>query len=125
MRNNKPPYSCKHSGFTLIEVLIALAILAIALTALVKATSNDIEDSIRIKDKNIALWVAATNINRIKLGLTQENQGETKMFGQTWYWQANQTNTPAKNIQRLILSVTKTASGQQIVNLSTFNEGKS
>lgn len=39
------------SGFTLIEVLLALSIIAIALTALLKAISQNVETTRRIKEK--------------------------------------------------------------------------
>lgn len=39
------------SGFTLIEVLLALSVIAIALTALLKAISQNVETTRRVKEK--------------------------------------------------------------------------
>lgn len=44
-----------NKGFTLIEVLLALAVVAIALTALLKATSQDVANTQRIKEKPSAI----------------------------------------------------------------------
>lgn len=41
----------KTSGFTLIEVLLALTIIAVALTALLKAIAQNVEHTQRIKEK--------------------------------------------------------------------------
>jgi general secretion pathway protein I len=56
-------------GFTLIEVLIALAILSIALTAIIKATSQNIRDTAYIQHKMIAHYVALDVINAARAGL--------------------------------------------------------
>ena len=81
----------KYSGFTLIEVLLALAIIAIAFTALLKATSQDIAATTRIKDKTISHWVATQGITLIQLGLlsssnNQEISQVTTLFNQRWFW---------------------------------------
>ncbi len=79
-------------GFTLIEVLIALAIMAISLTAIIKATSSDVRSTKHIKDVSIAQLVAEEAIPLIQLGIIP-NQGDgisqqTKMAGSIWPWKA-------------------------------------
>ena len=99
-----------HTGFTLIEVLIALAIIAIALTALFKATAQDIATTQRIKEKSISHWVAMQGVAAIKLGLlpislNQEVTQVTTMLGQRWYWRANLITTPIKSMQQITITV--------------------
>ena len=84
-------YARIHKGFTLIEVLLALAIIAISLTALLKATSEDISITDRIKNKSISHWVAmqgvaAVQLGLIKIHLNQEATEVTTLLGQKWYW---------------------------------------
>lgn len=43
------------SGFTLIEVLLALTVIAIALTALLKATAQNTDNTHRIKEKQLVI----------------------------------------------------------------------
>ncbi len=78
------PYRC--SAFTLIEVLIALIIIAIALTAVIRASSHDIKDQYLLRQKTYGLWVAeyALKNQQLKLPL----QPKLRMFKQTWRWRA-------------------------------------
>ena len=105
-----------NAGFTLIEVLLALAIIAIAFTALLKATSQDISAAARIKDKTISHWVASQGITLIQLGLlnspnNQEISEVTTLFNQDWYWRASIKPTAIKSIQKIIITTSKKQAG--------------
>ncbi|HEE0245207.1 TPA: GspI family T2SS minor pseudopilin variant LspI [Legionella pneumophila] len=98
------------SGFTLIEVLLALTVIAIALTALLKATAQNIDNTHRIKEKTISHWVAMQGIAMIQLNLlrtsqSQESTQATTMLGQKWYWRAKISPTPIKRMQQITISV--------------------
>lgn len=100
-------------GFTLIEVLLALAVIAIALTALLKATSQNTGFTQRLKDKSIAHWVAMQGIASIQLGIispviNQESTESMMMAGQKWYWRMQITPTSIKGMQRISIQVSKT-----------------
>jgi len=107
----------RHSkGFTLIEVLLALAVIAIALTALLKATSEDVTLTQRIKEKSISHWVAMQGVTTIQLGmvainLNQEITQVTKMLGQQWYWRAKLTSTPVRSMQQISITVSDKQAG--------------
>ena len=106
----------KSAGFTLIEVLLALAVIAIALTALVKATAQDVSNTQRIKEKTISHWIAMQGVAAIQLGLlhvppTQEVTQVTKMLGQRWYWRAKLSQTPIKSMQQITITVSKNQAG--------------
>lgn len=81
-------------AFTLIEVLIALMIIAIAMTAAIRATHESIRTTARVRDVTIAHWVAMNVISEIQLGQlkasTVDNvlQGKSQMLNQTWAWSA-------------------------------------
>lgn len=106
----------KHKGFTLIEVLLALAVIAIALTALIKATAQTVATTTRIKEKSISHWVAMQGVSSIQLGLltvpaNQEITQVTNMLGQRWYWRAKLLSTPIKHMQQINITVSKHQSG--------------
>lgn len=106
----------KQKGFTLIEVLLALAVIAIALTALLKATAQDIAHTERVKEKSISHWVAMQGVTAIQLGLVsiptnQEITEVTSILGQRWYWRAKITATPVKAIQQINITVSDKAAG--------------
>ncbi|HAT1941786.1 GspI family T2SS minor pseudopilin variant LspI [Legionella pneumophila] len=104
------------SGFTLIEVLLALTVIAIALTALLKATAQNIDNTHRIKEKTISHWVAMQGIAMIQLNLlrtsqSQESTQATTILGQKWYWRAKISPTPIKRLQQITISVSSKQAG--------------
>lgn len=106
----------QHKGFTLIEVLLALAVIAIALTALLKATAQNVEHTQHIKEKTISHWVAMQGITTIQLGLVPINLNQeitqvTTMLGQRWYWRAKLTQTPISTTQQISITVSNKPTG--------------
>lgn len=101
------------SGFTLIEVLIALAILSIALTAIIKFTSQNIRDTNYLQNKMVATWVGNQVINEIRAGVIKIGQEQqqldqtTDMLGQSWVWHAQLTPTPSPHIQEIHVDVSQ------------------
>ncbi len=99
-------------GFTLVEVLLALVVIAIALTALLKATSQNTSFTQRLKEKSMGHWVAMQGIASIQLGLTslvlnQESTDSMMMAGQKWYWRARITPTSVKGLQQVSIKVSQ------------------
>lgn len=105
--------SKKHTqkGLTLIEVLIALAIVSIAITAAIKASSQAIRSTQYLQQKTIALWLATEVMNEARVnvlrlpeapdGLKQQRQ----ILGQNLYVRAHQAATPNKRINKLSVAV--------------------
>ncbi|MBA2655899.1 MAG: GspI family T2SS minor pseudopilin variant LspI [Tatlockia sp.] len=106
----------KNCGFTLIEVLLALTIIAIALTALLKATAQNVANTQRIKEKTVSHLIAMQAVAMLQLNLVQlpDNQELTKvttMLGQRWYWRASLGPTPIKSMQQINIRVSKNQAG--------------
>jgi general secretion pathway protein I len=118
------PTSCKScQGFTLIEVLLALAIIAIALTALLKATSQNIEDTHRIQEANSLHWVAMQAVAMVQLHtvlVTPQSTQVTTFLGQPIYWRVKITPTTVKGMQQMIVSVSTKQSGPFRDELTAF-----
>ena len=99
----------KNGGFTLIEVLIALMILALSLTAIVKATSSDISNTAYLKEKALANLVAIEARQLIQLRAIAFNNNKTEqktmLANNTWFWQATKTPTEIKNMVQIDISV--------------------
>lgn len=113
------------SGFTLIEVLLALAVIAIALTALLSATSQAIDNTTRIKEKTISHWVASQGVAMIQLGLVQVSSNQestqvTTMLGQRWYWRVKLTNSSIKSLQLINISISTKQNGPFRPELTAF-----
>lgn len=106
----------KTVGFTLIEVLLALMIIAIALTALVRSTSQNVVGTVHIKDKAVSHWIAMQGVTMIQLGLidivpNQEITKVTRMLNQRWYWRVKLTPTPLTHVLKITISTSQKQSG--------------
>lgn len=106
----------KCSGLTLIEVLVALAILAIGLTALLQHTASSIHLSRRVDETLIKHWVAMQAITAIQSGLIPITVGQnsthtTQMLGQTWYWQVHAQTTFLKTMEQMTITVSDQKTG--------------
>ncbi|AUH73205.1 type II secretory pathway protein LspI [Legionella sainthelensi] len=115
----------KKAGFTLIEVLLALSVIAIALTALLKAISQNVETARRIKEKTVSHWIAMQGVAMIQLNLlqvspSQETTQDTTMLNEHWYWRAKISATSQKNIQKIIILVSTEKAGPFREELQAF-----
>ena len=104
------------TGFTLIEVLIAVAILAIALMAVIRVTGVAIKNSEYLKQKTIAHWVAMDVMARAEVGLIAtpaaggNQSGQEIMLGINYPWEmtaVNLTNPPIIQVQCRVFSAGK------------------
>lgn len=101
-------------GLTLIEVLIALAIIAIAMTAVIKAASQHIRSTSYLQHKTIALWVGQSVINQARLGIVKlSEEGDwsnntVAILGEEWHWRGHSEETANKHIHKIEVTVFET-----------------
>ena len=111
-------------GFTLIEVLAAVAILAIALAAVVSGMVRYASNAGYLRDKTYALWVAHNRLTEIELEPTWpaegKSDGEMELGGQTWEWQVEIKKTPDDQLRRVDIRVIK-PDDQNEVALATLS----
>jgi general secretion pathway protein I len=98
------------AGLTLIEVLIALAIIAIALTAIIKGASQNIRATNYLETKMTALWIASDVVNEARAGLIKLPENEAisakmPMLARDWYWELMPENTPNAHIKKMVVTV--------------------
>lgn len=113
----------KHQGFTLIEVLIALAIVAIAFTALIQSNAQSIRQTQRVQEKTLSHWVMKQGITMVQLGLIQPDPNQThatRLLGQRWYWRAQTHSTSLKHVQQLQIRASLSISGPFTESLSGY-----
>lgn len=103
----------KLKGFTLIEVLIALVILSIALTAVMRAVGTGISDMDEVQAKTISNWIADNVFAEIQLGIItlanagDQQEGNTTMSHYNWHWQATLQAIENGNIKRIGIIVSR------------------
>jgi general secretion pathway protein I len=97
------------AGFTLIEVVVALAIVAIGMSAAILAVGQTASDSTYLRDKTLAHWVAMNRLTEVRLQgkapAVDETSDEVEMAGRKWHWTMTVTQTPVQTMQRIDISV--------------------
>lgn len=97
------------TGFTLIEVLVALAVLSIALAAVVRTMGQSIDLATDLRERTVALWVAHERAVTLQLGKTwpdlDTTRGKTEMGGREWEWQQQVTSTEVAGMRRVDIEV--------------------
>jgi len=99
----------RRTGFTLVEVLVALAILAIALIAALRAGSVGVSNSAEIRDRLLAGWVAQNRLAEhrgrrdwIPVGVYQ---GQAAQGGMLFRWEEKINSTPNSQFLRVEIRV--------------------
>jgi general secretion pathway protein I len=96
-------------GFTLIEVLVALAIAAVGLAAVSKSLYQNIEVADRLSQKMIGTWVASNYLNELHVNREYLSGGSTRdtatMANRKWRIEAEYKPTGDNQIVRVDVSV--------------------
>ena len=105
----KRPLAGLPRGFTLLEVMVALAVVAIALAALVKGGSQSAVTAAQLRDKSFAHWVAMNRVAELRLQLqwpsTGESRSDEEMAKRRWYTLAKVIATEDPDLRRLEVEV--------------------
>ena len=111
-------------GFTLIEVLIALAIAAIALAAISRVVAQSIDTTAALRDRELGTWVAQNQLAQLRLTHawppTDTSDGETKMAGRKWRWTQVVASTPYAQLRRVEITVGVGKSKHNVAELTGF-----
>ena len=96
-------------GFTLVEVLVALAVVALGLTALMVAVSGTARTSGYLRDKTIAQWIAMNRLTQVRLMVNKlgDNQdtGQIDFAGRKWHYDTRYFNTQFQSMKRVEVRV--------------------
>ncbi|TVS11537.1 MAG: type II secretion system protein GspI [Wenzhouxiangella sp.] len=95
-------------AFTLLEVLIALVIVAVALAALARAGAQAIDGQSMLEERTLALWVADNVLAELRLEAAPASgrrQGQRRMGDRDWYWQALIQPAPGDDLIRVDVAV--------------------
>jgi general secretion pathway protein I len=96
------------AGFTLLEVLIALAVLAVLMMGLLKISAANAQNLWYLENKTLAATIAANHAAEIRLQAEQQESvdGWDEMAGRRWHWQADRlAMSPMDGLQRYRIDV--------------------
>jgi general secretion pathway protein I len=93
------------SGFTLIEVLVGLLVLALALMALTRTAAIQVQAFGDMRERTLAGWLAADVLAETRLDNpfppTGKSDGKRKFAGRDWHWQLTVEATEVATMRRL------------------------
>jgi general secretion pathway protein I len=114
----RPPHSRIHAqlasarhlrGFTLIEVIVALLVIALGMLGVIQAVSQTAGNSGYLRDKTVAHWVAMNQLTAVRLQKSapsiDKSSDEVEMAGRKWKWTMDVQQTPVETIRRIDISV--------------------
>ncbi|HXZ59667.1 MAG TPA: type II secretion system minor pseudopilin GspI [Steroidobacteraceae bacterium] len=96
-------------GFTLIEVLVALAIVTVGMAAVLGTVSSSADTEVYLRDKTFANWVALNQIAQVRvsgqLPAPGKSDGDSEFAGRKWHWHQEVTTTQVPGMVRMDVSV--------------------
>ncbi|HEY7642540.1 MAG TPA: type II secretion system minor pseudopilin GspI [Steroidobacteraceae bacterium] len=96
-------------AFTLIEVMVALLIVAIGMLGAIQAVSQSAGNSGYMRDKSLANWVAMNRLTEVRLQKSApavaKSSDEVEMGGRKWKWTMEVTQTQVESMRRIEISV--------------------
>ena len=111
-------------GFTLLEVLIALAIFAITAIALLSQSSQSVSQSVYLEEKAYALWIAENALTELRLKPEWPSLGEQQdyrsQFGREWGVTVDVTNTGEATLRRVEVRVFRSGQQASLSNLQGY-----
>jgi general secretion pathway protein I len=117
--------SKKLLGFTLIEVMLAMAVFSIAGIALLSAATNNARNIGYLEDKMFANWVAANQLvtNNLVAKWPPKNnvKGDVELAGRIWFWQQKVIKTTDKGMRAIVMEIRLKADDElPISSLTTY-----
>ena len=116
----------RQRGFTLVEVVVALAIVAIGMLAVFKTIGDTTHNVTELRDRSFAAWIADNRITEIRISgempSVEQTAGEVEFAGRRWHWITKVSQTQVQGLRRIDVSVRRDGDpdSASLVNLAGF-----
>ena len=112
------------AGFTLVEVLVALAILAVATVGLIAAAERHVDSIGALEARAIAQWVAENRIVELTASKdpSPRPSDTVEMLGRSWSVEIARAQTDDPDLQAMTISVAPEERPEPLVTMNFFLE---
>ena len=111
-------------GFTLVEVMVALAIVALSLTAVAASMNQMIDAANTMRERTYASWIAQNKIAELRLANVlpevSTSDGDVTFANTDWAWTAVVSETGIENFYRVDVTVALAGSDYDIRTVTGF-----
>jgi general secretion pathway protein I len=112
-------------GFTLLEVMVALAIVSIGLIAAFNGVIQMAHSTSMLRERALADWIAMNQISEIRISgefpSVGSFDGSTEFAGREWRWEASVSETGVRDLRRSDMAVSYEESpGNPVTILTGF-----
>ncbi|ALP41503.1 type II secretion system minor pseudopilin GspI [Aeromonas schubertii] len=111
----------KARGMTLLEVMVALAVFAVAGLSVMKSASEHLSGLSWLQEKTLATWVADNQLVQLRLEKKWPGdswvEGESELAGQKWYWRYRGQATQDASLRLVEVEVRDTPKGENPITL--------
>jgi general secretion pathway protein I len=111
-------------GFSLIEALVALAVLAIATVGLMRTVESHIDSTRGVERRTAAMWVAENRLAELEARAPAANADQVEMLGQIWRVAVTRRGTDDPEIQRVRIDVFPAQDSVPLASLDGFVDGR-
>ena len=116
--------SDRHAGFTLIEVMVALAIAGLSLAAVAASISQMIDAGSAMQERTYASWIGQNKIAELRLANevpeVSSSSGEIEFAALEWAWRATISETGVENLFRVDVEVSYAGADDVIRTVTGF-----
>jgi len=112
----------KHKGFTLLEVLVALAIFATAAVSVIRAVSQHINTVQYLEEKTFASMVIDNQMALVMLDPNElrAKKGTESLAGRTWYWKVTPIDTSNGYLSAFDIRVSANETASPITTVRSY-----
>lgn len=107
------------TGFTLMEVLVAVAVLGIALMGVMSLAGQELRNVASLKERTVAQWVAFNRLTEVCISgqwpETGDSDGEVEMAQRQWHWELTVSETADEDLRRLDISISPAAEQDNVL----------
>jgi general secretion pathway protein I len=121
-----PTAAPSQRGFTLIEVLAALVIVALGMIAAIQAVTQSARNGTYLRDKTLAHWIGMNVLTERRLLPSvpdiAESTGRVEFADQQWQWTMTVTQTQVPSLRRIDIAVRRAEAPEStpLANVSGF-----